>query len=74
MINRLQFSINIKADKTKIWKALWDDKYYRDWGGGFYEGSDFVPLLMEIDVLEEHAEFLSAKFPIALETIKKNGS
>ena len=144
MINRLQFSIDIKADKTKIWKALWDDKYYRDWAAVFYEGSyhvtdnweegnkimflapdqngiystiekhipnkiikfkhigsvlngemqpvndetenwsgateiyslkensDFITLLVEIDVLDEHVEFMSAKFPEALEKIKKN--
>lgn len=146
MINRLQFSIDIKADKTKIWKALWDDKHYRAWCGVFYEGSyyiadsweegrrimflapdqsgissiieihipnetiqfkhigsvvkgeiqppddetikwsgatesysliensDFITLLVEIDVLEEHVEFMSAKFPEALEQVKKNCS
>ena len=39
MINRLQFSITIKAKKTKIWKALWDDHFYRDWASVFLEGS-----------------------------------
>ena len=145
-MNRLQFSIDIKADKAKIWKALWDDKCYRDWGGVFYEGSyfvtdnwengsqimflapdqsgiysiiethilneiirfkhigsvlngkmqpiddatkkwsgateayslregsEFVTLLVEIDVLDEHVAFMSAKFPIALERIKNNCS
>lgn len=39
MINRLEFSIDIKAETTKIWKALWDDSYYRDWVSVFFEGS-----------------------------------
>ncbi len=144
MINRLQFSINIKAEKARIWKALWEDKHYRDWGGVFYEGSycvadsweesstvmflapdqngiysiierhipneviqfkhignlvkgkqqaiddeskkwsgateiyslregsDFVTLLVEIDVLDEHVEFMTTKFPKALEKVKEN--
>ncbi len=41
MIHRLQFSINIKADKEKIWNALWDDMHYRDWSGVFGEGSHY---------------------------------
>ena len=42
MINKLEFSIDIKADKTTIWKALWDENYYRDWAGVFFEGSYYV--------------------------------
>jgi len=38
-INRLEFSIDIKAKSTEIWKALWDDSYYRDWASVFFEGS-----------------------------------
>lgn len=144
MLNRLQFSIDIKSDTARIWKALWDDRYYREWGDVFYkgshyvtdnwevgnkvmflipdqsgiysvierhvpnqviqfkhigsvvngkmqpiddevkkwsgateiyslrEGSDFVTLFIEIDVLDEHVEFMSTKFPIALQRIKKN--
>ncbi|MBW1296313.1 hypothetical protein GBO31_12435 [Aquimarina litoralis] len=144
MMNRLQFSIEIKADKENIWKAIWEDTYYRDWSGVFDEGSHYVvenwkvgnkimflgsdksgiysiiekyvpneiiqfkhigtvingkeqpiddevkkwsgamesysliegsgyfTLLIEIDVLDEHVEFMSAKLPIALEKIKKN--
>ena len=144
MINRLQFSIDIKADKEKIWKALWDDKHYRDWSGVFGEGSHYVvdnweerskimflasdqsgiyslierhvpnkiiqfkhigsvvngqeqpvddeakkwsgatetyslvegsgffTLIVEIDILDEHVEFMSEKLPLALEKIKKN--
>ena len=36
---RLQFSIDIKAGKTEIWKALWDEMSYRDWASVFFEGS-----------------------------------
>jgi hypothetical protein len=39
MINRLTFSISIKADTTVIWKALWDEHLYRDWVSVFSEGS-----------------------------------
>ena len=39
MINRLQFSIDIKAEKSKIWAALWNDNSYRDWVSVFFEGS-----------------------------------
>ena len=36
MMNRLQFSIDIKAEKTKIWEALWNDSSYRDWASVFF--------------------------------------
>lgn len=39
MINRIRFSIDIKAEKSQIWKALWNDSAYRDWVSVFYEGS-----------------------------------
>jgi len=144
MINRLQFSIDIKADREKIWRALWEDTNYRDWSGVFGEGShyvvdnwengskimflasdqngiysiiekhipnemiqfkhigkvvngleqpvddeakkwsgatetyslvqgsEFLTVLVEIDILDEHVDFMSEKLPIALEKIKKN--
>ena len=144
IINRLKFSIDIKANREKIWEALWNDKNYRDWCGVFaegsyyvvdnwkegnkimflasdqsgifsiieryvpnktvqfrhignvlngkeqliddetkkwsgaketytlIEGSGFFTLLVEIDVLDEHVEFMSTKLPIALEKIKNN--
>ena len=145
-INRLEFSIDIKAENEKIWDALWDDKHYRDWSGIFGEGSHYVvedwnegstimfldsdqngiysiiekhvpnetiqfkhigmvvngekqpideevkkwtgvtesytlqagsgfcTLLIEIDILDEHVEFMSAKLPVALEKIKKTAN
>lgn len=39
MIHRLKFSIDIKAEKTAIWKALWDQNFYREWASVFFEGS-----------------------------------
>lgn len=42
MIQRLQFSVDIKASKTKIWDVLWSDHGYRDWAGVFFEGSYIV--------------------------------
>lgn len=134
------------AGKTTIWKALWDENYYRDWAGVFYEGSyyvtdnwkegskvmflapdesgiysiieshipnkviqfkhignvvkgkeqpiddetrkwsgateiysliegtDSIALVVQIDVLDEHLEYMSTKFPKALERVKKNCS
>lgn len=144
MLKHLEFSINIKATKAAIWKALWDEQLYREWIGVFGEGSfykienwelgnkimflgpdqsgiysiiekyipnksiqfkhigtvingemqeandeskkwtgatesyslidgvDSVQLLVEIDILDEHVEFMSSKFPLALEVVKKN--
>lgn len=144
MIHRLHFSIDIQAEKTKIWEALWNDDSYRDWASVFYkgsyaltdhwkegsqvlflapdqsgiysliekhipnhsiqfkhignvvkgkeqpldeetkkwsgttevytltEGNDCHTLTVEIDVLEEHLEFMNDTFPKALETIKNN--
>jgi hypothetical protein len=146
MINRLEFSIDIKSNKTTIWKVLWGEKYYRDWAGVFSEGSYYsgenlkegskvmflgmddsgiysliekhipnkliqfkhigkvvkgveqsidddtrkwsgatesyslnegkesITLLIQIDVLDEHLEFMKKKFPKALEKVKKNCS
>ena len=42
MINRENFSITIKADKSKIWNALWDLDNYQDWTSVFFEGSHAV--------------------------------
>ena len=39
MINRLEFSIDIKAEKIAIWKALWNESSYREWVSVFFEGS-----------------------------------
>lgn len=36
-VNKLTYSIEIKAEKSRIWDALWVT--YRDWANVFYEGS-----------------------------------
>ncbi|WP_297760556.1 hypothetical protein [uncultured Muriicola sp.] len=146
MINRLKFSIDIKAEKAKIWDALWSDSSYRNWASVFSEGSyaisenweegskvlflspdqsgiysiikkhipnkimmfehcgnvvkgkeqpiddetkkwsgatemytltegtDTNTLTVDIDVLDEHLEFMSERLPKALEKIKNNCS
>lgn len=144
MIHQLQFSIEIKARASIIWKTLWDDNSYREWISTFSKGSyyltdrleqgssimflapdlsgiysviqshipnemiqfkhiglvangekqpmdaevkkwtgttekytlvnskHYVTLLIDIDVLDQHVEFMTSKFPIALELIKQN--
>lgn len=145
-INRLQFSIDIKAEKTRIWEALWNENSYKDWASVFFEGSyavtnnwkegskvlflspdqsgiysiikkhipnkimmfehrgnvikgkeqpiddetkkwsgatemytlsegtDFNTLTVDIDVLDEHLNFMKNTFPKALKKIKDNCS
>ncbi|MFP2996857.1 hypothetical protein ABN763_13150 [Spongiivirga sp. MCCC 1A20706] len=144
MINRLEFTIDIKAEKSTIWEALWNETNYRKWVSVFYEGSyavtdgwkegtkvhflapdksgiysivekhipneyiefkhignvvdgkekplneetkkwsgateiykliegkDANTLKVEIDVMDEHLEFMSETFPEALEIVKDN--
>lgn len=144
MLNRLEFSIEIKADKNQIWKALWNADLYRDWASVFSEGSyavadnwnvgstvfflspdksgiysiiekhipneiimfkhigsvvegkeqamddeskkwsgatetyaltegvETITLAVDIDILDEHLEFMSERLPKALERIKNN--
>ena len=146
MINRLEFSIDIKAEKNMIWKALWNESSYREWASVFFEGSYAVTdnweegskvhflgpdqsgiysiiekhilykiiqfkhigsvvggkeqpidneskkwsgateiytlsegnntctLAVEIDVMDEHLEFMTNTFPQALEKVKNNCS
>ena len=38
-MEKLNFSISIKAPKEKVWKILWDDDSYRKWTSVFSEGS-----------------------------------
>lgn len=38
----MNFSIDIKAPKEKVWEVLWDDSSYRKWAGVFNEGSHAV--------------------------------
>lgn len=41
-MKRIQFSIDINADKVKIWNVLWEDATYRDWTSVFHAGSHMV--------------------------------
>lgn len=41
-MQRLQFSILLKADRAKIWHALWDHASYSDWTSVFFPGSHAV--------------------------------
>lgn len=146
MINHLEFTIDIDAEKSTIWEALWNESSYRKWAGVFFEGSyavtdhwkegskvhflapdqsgiysliekhipnEFIEfkhigsviegkeqpvddeakkwsgateiykiiegkgintLKVEIDVLDEHLEFMTNTFPQALEKVKNNCS
>lgn len=41
-MKKLKFSIQIDSTKENTWKALWDDKNYRNWTSVFSEGSHAV--------------------------------
>ncbi len=38
-MQKLHFSLEIKAPREKVWKVLWDDATFRDWTSVFAEGS-----------------------------------
>lgn len=38
-MQKLHFTIEIKASKEKVWKVLWDDASFTDWTSVFAEGS-----------------------------------
>ncbi|HET8573602.1 MAG TPA: SRPBCC domain-containing protein [Edaphocola sp.] len=38
-MEKLHFSISIKAAKEKVWHTMLDDIGYRQWAAAFYEGS-----------------------------------
>ena len=38
-MERLEFTIRIKATAEKVWSVLWEDKTYREWTSAFCEGS-----------------------------------
>lgn len=143
-MKRRRFSIDIQADKSIIWEAIWKDKSYRAWIDVFAKGSyvvckdwsvgstvhflapnksgiysrieKFIPneiiqfkhignvvngieepidsksevwtgasesyiieekencntLIVELDIMQEHLEFMEARFPQALEIVKVN--
>lgn len=54
-MNRRTFSIDIHADKTRIWNALWEENAYRDWTSVFFEGSHRLAESWEVG---SHVHFL----------------
>jgi hypothetical protein len=38
-MEKLNFTINIKAPAEKVWQVLWNDATYRKWTSAFQEGS-----------------------------------
>jgi uncharacterized protein YndB with AHSA1/START domain len=38
-MKKLEFSLDIRAPREKIWKILWEDATYRQWTSVFSEGS-----------------------------------
>lgn len=46
-MQKMQFSIKIKASKAKVWKTLWGDKTFRDWGNIIDEGLYMVGEMKE---------------------------
>src|SRR4249919_3543054 len=41
-MKKLNFKVEVKAPKEKVWKILWDDTTYRKWVSAFSEGSHAV--------------------------------
>ena len=46
-MKKMQFSIEIKSPKEKVWKTLWDDKTFRDWASIVDEGTYMVGEMKE---------------------------
>ena len=41
-MERLHFTTDIDAPRSRVWAVLWDDRTYRDWTSVFAEGSHAV--------------------------------
>ena len=46
-MKKLQFSIEIKAAREKVWNTLWEDKTFRDWANIIDEGQYMVGEIKE---------------------------
>ncbi|MDN3607974.1 SRPBCC domain-containing protein [Kaistella yonginensis] len=46
-MKKLEFSIEIKASKEKVWEALWNNANYRKWTATFIPGSYYEGELRE---------------------------
>ncbi len=67
-MEKLNFSIKIKAPREKVWSTLLDDKTYRIWTSVFAEGSHAVTDWKE----GNKALFLDGKGQGMVSTIAKN--
>ncbi len=56
-MKKLEFSIEIDANKEKVWNALWQKDNYKNWTSLFSEGSHIVGDLVEGNTIQ----FLDAK-------------
>ena len=56
-MKKLEFSIEIYANKEKVWNALWQEDNYKNWTSVFSEGSHIVGELVEGNTIQ----FLDAK-------------
>jgi hypothetical protein len=46
-MRKLQFSIEIKAPRERVWNTLWEDKTFRDWANIIDEGQYMVGEMKE---------------------------
>lgn len=46
-MQKMQFSIEIKAAKEKVWSTLWDDQTFREWASIIDEGTYMVGEMKE---------------------------
>lgn len=46
-MKKLQFSIEIKASREKVWNTLWEDKTFRDWASIIDEGTYMEGVMKE---------------------------
>lgn len=56
-MKKLEFSIEIKASKEKVWESLWKQENYRKWAAVFNTGSHYRGDLVEGNQIQ----FLDAK-------------
>ncbi len=56
-MKKLQFTIEINADKEKVWNTLWQDKTFREWAGIIDPGTYIVGELKQ----GNEVQFISAE-------------
>lgn len=55
-MKKLQFSVEIKAPREKVWNTLWEDKTFRDWANIIDEGQYMIGEIKE----GNEVQFISA--------------